>query len=286
MYKEKSILKSFQVFATFGLIPLLVFGIVVLIPFFSGLFLSLTNWNGSIDGKIEFIGIGNYISAVRDPAFWGSLGKTFYYVFFVMILTNTSAFLFGMLVTSGMKGQNFYRAGYFTPNLIGGVIPFFEISWLTEPHAALWVLIVVGVWQNGTALIFFYMGFGMPMTTFMYHGFMKGISKEMEEAALIDGCSHFYCFWKIVFPNLKPITTTILIVNILWIWNDFLLPSLVLIKDNNRTIPLSTFYFFGEYTAELGLAMAALILSVLPVVVIYLFLQKQIVTGVMDGAIK
>ena len=144
----------------------------------------------------------------------------------------------------------------------------------------------LGLMNSRTALRFFYMGFGMPMTTFMYHGFMKGISREMEEAALIDGCSHFYCFWKIVFPNLKPITTTILIVNILWIWNDFLLPSLVLIKDKNRTIPLSTFYFFGEYTAELGLAMAALILSVLPVVVIYLFLQKQIVTGVMDGAIK
>jgi raffinose/stachyose/melibiose transport system permease protein len=144
----------------------------------------------------------------------------------------------------------------------------------------------LGLMNSRTALIFFYMGFGMPMTTFMYHGFMKGISKEMEEAALIDGCSHFYCFWKIVFPNLKPITTTIMIVNILWVWNDFLLPSLVLIKDKNRTIPLSTFYFFGEYTAELGLAMAALILSVLPVVMIYLFLQKQIVTGVMDGAIK
>ncbi len=140
--------------------------------------------------------------------------------------------------------------------------------------------------NSRTALIFFYLGFGMPMTTFMYHGFIKNISVEMEEAAKIDGCSYMRCFWNIVFPNLKPISTTILIVNILWTWNDFLLPSLVLIKEKARTIPLSTFYFFGEYTAELGLAMAALILSVLPVLVIYLLLQKQIVTGVMDGAIK
>lgn len=142
-------------------------------------------------------------------------------------------------------------------------------------------------WMNSkTALVFFYLGFGMPMTTFMYHGFIKSISKEMEEAAMIDGSSHMVCFWKIIFPNLKSISTTILIINILWVWNDFLLPSLVLVKDKARTIPLSTFYFFGEYTAELGYAMAALILSVLPVVGVYLFLQKQIVTGVMDGAIK
>lgn len=140
--------------------------------------------------------------------------------------------------------------------------------------------------SSRTALIFFYLGFGMPMTTFMYHGFIKGVSKEMEEAAMIDGCSRLSCFWRIVFPNLKSITTTILIINILWTWNDFLLPSLVLIKSNVRTIPLSTFYFFGEYTAELGYAMAALIMSVIPIIVIYIFLQKQIVSGVMDGAIK
>jgi len=217
MYKEKSNLKSFQVFATFGLIPLLVFGIVVLIPFFSGLFLSLTNWNGSLDGKIEFIGIGNYISAVRDPAFWGSLGKTFYYVFFVMILTNTSAFLFGLLVTSGMKGQNFYRAGYFTPNLIGGVIlgyilqfifsrvfvyfgtktgiPFFEISWLTQPHAALWALIIVGVWQNAGYMMLIYIA-----------GFV-GIDKSLIEAARMDGASPFQMLQKIKIPMMVPAFT-------------------------------------------------------------------------------
>lgn len=144
----------------------------------------------------------------------------------------------------------------------------------------------LGLMNSKTALILFYLGFGLPMTTFMYHGFIKGISKEIEEAAMIDGCSHMSCFWRIVFPNLKSISTTILIINVLWIWNDFLLPSLVLIKEKSRTIPLSTFYFFGEYTAELGYAMAALILSVLPVLIGYLFLQNRIVSGVMDGAIK
>lgn len=217
MYKEKSIFKSIQVFATFGLIPLLVFGIVVLIPFFSGLILSLTNWNGSIDGTIDFIGIRNYISAVKDPSFWGSLGKTFYYVFFVMILTNATAFLFGLLVTSGMKGQNFYRAGYFTPNLIGGVIlgyiwqfifsrvfvffgmktgiPFFEFNWLTDPHAALWALIIVGVWQNAGYMMLIYIA-----------GFV-GIDKSLMEAARMDGANSLQMLQKIKIPMMIPAFT-------------------------------------------------------------------------------
>jgi raffinose/stachyose/melibiose transport system permease protein len=217
MYKEKSKLKSLQVFAIFGLIPLLVFSIVVFIPFLAGLFLSLTNWNGSIGGSIQFIGIKNYISAVKDPLFWGSLGKTFYYVFFVMILTNTTAFLFGLLVTSGMKGQNFYRAGYFTPNLIGGVIlgytwqfifsrvlvylgtktgiPAFEFSWLTDPHMALWALIIVGVWQNAGYMMLIYIA-----------GFV-GIDKSLIEAARMDGASPIQMLKNIKIPMMVPAFT-------------------------------------------------------------------------------
>jgi raffinose/stachyose/melibiose transport system permease protein len=226
----------------------------------------------------QSLSFANYAKAWTTMKFGHVLFNTVYITAFSQILLIVfGAMLSYMLVRWNWKANKYI----FTLLICAMIIPFQS---LMIPFVSIFGKL--GLMNSRTALIFFYMGFGLPMTTFMYHGFMKGVSKEMEEAALIDGCSHFYCFWKIVFPNLKPITTTILIVNILWIWNDFLLPSLVLIKDKNRTIPLSTFYFFGEYTAELGLAMAALILSVLPVVVIYLFLQKQIVTGVMDGAIK
>lgn len=226
----------------------------------------------------QSLSLANYAKAWTTMKFGHVLFNTVYITAFSQVLLIAfGAMLSYMLVRWNWKVNKYI----FTLLICAMIIPFQS---LMIPFVSIFGKL--GLMNSRSALIFFYMGFGMPMTTFMYHGFMKGVSKEMEEAALIDGCSHFYCFWKIVFPNLKPITTTILIVNILWIWNDFLLPSLVLIKDKNRTIPLSTFYFFGEYTAELGLAMAALILSVLPVVVIYLFLQKQIVTGVMDGAIK
>lgn len=168
---------------------------------------------------------------------------------------------------------------------------FLLVAAMTIPFQSLMVPFVsifgeLGILNSKASLIFFYLGFGLPMTTFMYHGFIKGISRELEEAAIIDGCSLLGVFWQIVFPLLKSITTTILILNTLWIWNDFLLPSLVLLKEQERTLPLSTFYFFGQYTSEFGYGMAALIMATLPVIIFYIFLQKQIVRGVLEGAIK
>ena len=135
-------------------------------------------------------------------------------------------------------------------------------------------------------LIFFYLGFGVSLATFMYHGYIKNIPAELEEAAIIDGASRIQVFFKVVFPMLTPITTTIAILDVLWVWNDFLLPSLVLVKDGVRTLPLSTFYFFGKYTANYNTAMAALVLSLIPILIFYFTMQKKIISGVMDGAIK
>lgn len=136
------------------------------------------------------------------------------------------------------------------------------------------------------SLAYFYLGFGLALATFMYHGFVKGVPKELEEAALIDGAGKMRVFARVVFPILKPISTTLAILDVLWIWNDFLLPSLVLVSEGDRTLPLSTFYFFGKYTSDYGVAMAALVLSVVPVIVFYLFMQKQIIQGVVEGAVK
>ncbi|MGG1878345.1 carbohydrate ABC transporter permease [Paenibacillus cisolokensis] len=136
------------------------------------------------------------------------------------------------------------------------------------------------------ALIYLYIGFGSSLAVFIYHGFIKSIPKELEEAAMMDGCSLLQTFFKIVLPVLIPTTVTITILNVLWIWNDFLLPSLVLIEGEQRTLPLSTFYFYGTYTADYGPLMASLLLTILPVVVIYLFAQKYIIQGVMQGSIK
>ena len=126
-----------------------------------------------------------------------------------------------------------------------------------------------------------------PVTFFYMKQYMESnLPLELVEAARIDGCSRLGVFWRIIFPHLAPITATIVILDLLWIWNDYLLPSLVLVEDSQRTLPLSTFYFFGNYSSEFGFGMAALVISVLPMLAVYLLLQKQIISGVMDGAIK
>jgi raffinose/stachyose/melibiose transport system permease protein len=124
------------------------------------------------------------------------------------------------------------------------------------------------------------------MTIFLYHGFIKGIPVELEEAAIIDGCSRFGVFWRIVFPLLKPITVTIVILNSLWIWNDFLLPSLVLQDPELKTIPLATFSFFGQYTKQWDLALAALVMGIFPLLIFFFAMQKHIIKGITSGSIK
>ncbi|WP_173918191.1 carbohydrate ABC transporter permease [Halobacillus sp. Marseille-Q1614] len=135
-------------------------------------------------------------------------------------------------------------------------------------------------------LIFMHVGFNSSISVFLYHGFVKSIPISLEEAATIDGASKFGIFWRIIFPMLKPITVTVLIINVISIWNDYLLPSLTLTSTDLRTIPLSTFYFFGEFTIQWNLAMAGLVLTIIPVIIFYALAQKHIIKGIGEGAVK
>ncbi|MEH7418353.1 carbohydrate ABC transporter permease [Neobacillus drentensis] len=144
----------------------------------------------------------------------------------------------------------------------------------------------LGMLNSIWGLVVMYLGFGSGMTIFLYHGFIKGIPVELEEAAIIDGCSRLGVFWRIVFPLLKPITVTIVILNSLWIWNDYLLPSLVLQNPEYRTIPLATFFFFGQYTKQWDLALAALVLGIIPLLIFFFAMQKHIIKGITSGSIK
>lgn len=136
-------------------------------------------------------------------------------------------------------------------------------------------------------LIFMHTGFSMAMSVFMFHGFIKGsIPTALEEAAYIDGCSRAQTFFKIVFSLLKPIISTMVILNSMAFWNDFLLPSLVLTDKKLLTLPLSTYSFYGTYSADYGTIMAGLLLCVIPILVLYVVLQKQIISGVVAGAVR
>ena len=145
----------------------------------------------------------------------------------------------------------------------------------------------LNVLNHRITLIFMHTGFSMAMSVFMFHGFIKGnIPIALEEAAYIDGCTHTQTFFKIVLPLLKPIISTMVILNSLAFWNDYLLPSLVLTDKELLTLPLSTYSFYGTYSADYGTIMAGLLLCVIPILILYVILQKQIIGGVVSGAVK
>ena len=124
------------------------------------------------------------------------------------------------------------------------------------------------------------------MSVFMMTGYIKSIPKDIEESAVIDGANIMQAFFYIMLPLIKPMTITIIILNGMWIWNDYLLPSLVLGRKELYTLPIATQAFYGTYSTDMGLVMAALLLAMLPILILYLFLQRYIVEGVTSGAVK
>ena len=196
-------------FCMFALPGMFCFFAVVIVPFLYGVYLTLTDWNGVSKVK-NFIGLENFSGVMKDAQFWSSLVLTFKYVIAVVVLVNVLAFAIAYLLTRGIKGQNFFRAGFFTPNLIGGIVlgyiwqfvfsrvfvnigestgwSFFEVSWLSEPNKAFLALVVVSVWQLSGYMILIYVA-----------GFM-GLSEDVMEAASIDGASGWVKLKNIIMP--------------------------------------------------------------------------------------
>jgi len=148
------------------------------------------------------------------------------------------------------------------------------------------VISELGLMNSKAGLIISYLGLSTPMAVFLFHGFVKSIPLEIEEAATVDGSTRIGVFFRIVLPMLKPMLMTVIVLNTLAIWNDYLLPSLILQKPDLRTIPLATFSFFSEYTKQWDLALPALVLGITPVIVFFLFLQRYIVEGIAAGSVK
>ena len=146
---------------------------------------------------------------------------------------------------------------------------------------------IFGVLNHRVTLILMHIGFSLSMATFMFHGSIHtNVPISLEEAATIDGCNKWQIFSQIVFPILKPTIATVAIIDAMAFWNDYLLPSLVLGRKELYTIPIATKVFYGTYSTDTGLIMAALLLAMLPILLLYLFLQRYIVEGITAGAVK
>ncbi|SHH73008.1 carbohydrate ABC transporter permease [Clostridium grantii] len=263
------------------LVVLSIFFIIYIVPFVFVLINSFKDRKEIIANPLALpttFSLFNYIDAFKKMdylhGFTNSLIITFFSVLIITIFSSMTAYIF---VRKDWKMNKIM----FFAMLASMIIPFQGIM---IPLVKIYG--TIGFLNSKWALIYMYLGFGSSLAVFMYHGFIKSIPRSLEEAAMIDGCNEFQTFWKVVFPLLKPTTMTIVILDVLWIWNDFLLPSLVLIGQTERTLPLSTYYFSGTYTVEYGLSMAGLMLTVIPVIIVYLFMQKHIIDGVLQGSVK
>lgn len=223
----------------------------------------------------------NFIKAFEKMNFLQSFGNS------VLITVISVAFI---ILISSMTAYFFVRADWKINKIFFGCM----IAAMVVPFQALMIPLVQiygGVFhmmELKSSLIFFHVGFSLAMAVFIYHGFIKSnVPIALEEAATLDGCSRTQTFFQVVFPLLKPTTATLVVLNVLAIWNDFLLPSLVLTSTKkNFTLPLSTYAFYGTYSVDYGSIMAALVLTTIPIIILYIFLQKQIISGVAAGAVK
>lgn len=279
--KKKS--KSTGDMALFVLLCLLV--IVFLAPIF---FVVLNSFKGKLyisDAPFAFptpetfAGITNYQNGIEKTSFFTAFGcSLFITVFSVMaILLFTSMTAYYLTRVKGMLTNGLYYLFVFSM-----IVPFQMVMFTMSKLANTCRL------NNPLGMVVLYLGFGAGLSVFMFCGFIKSIPLEIEEAAMIDGCSPLKTFFGIVMPILKPTAITVAILNAMWIWNDYLLPYLVIgLSTKYKTIPVAVQYLVGSYgSKDMGAMMALLVLSVIPIIVFYLLCQKYIIEGVVAGAVK
>lgn len=230
------------------------------------------------DGE-TFVGFENFTKGIEQSdfiqAFLNSVFITVFSVIGIVILTSMAAWYI-VRVKSRLTSLIYYL---FTFSMI---VPFQMVMYTMTFYAFELDL------NSLPGIVVIYLGFGSGLSVFMFSGFIKSIPNEIEEAAIIDGCGPVQTFFKIVFPILKPTAITVAILNAMWIWNDYLLPYLVLGSGEKRTLPVAVqMALTGGYgNKDMGALMAMLVLAILPIIIFYLFSQKYIIRGVIAGAVK
>ncbi len=224
-----------------------------------------------------FTGLENYTEGIKNTGFFSAFGWSLFITVFsvaaIVIFTSMTAWYITRV--KGFFNNLLYYALVFSM-----IVPFQMVMFTMSKTAN-----VLGL-DNPIGIILIYLGFGAGLSVFMFSGFIKTVPLGIEEAATIDGCNTFQVFWKVVFPILKPTAITVAILNTMWIWNDYLLPYLV-IGNDYKTIPIAVQYLKGGYgSVDMGALMAMLVLSIIPVVIFYLLSQKYIIKGVASGAVK
>ena len=226
-----------------------------------------------------FAGLENYTEGIRKTGFFAAFGWSAFItvgsVLVIVLFTSMTAWYITRVKTR--LSNTLYYLFVFSM-----VVPFQMVMFTMSKLADMLKL------NNPVGMIFLYLGFGAGLSVFMFCGFVKSIPLEIEEAAMIDGCTPIQTFFQIVMPILKPTAITVAILNAMWVWNDYLLPYLVSgVSTPYKTIPVAVQYLMGSYGAkDYGSMMALLVLAIIPIIAFYLFCQKYIIEGVVAGAVK
>jgi raffinose/stachyose/melibiose transport system permease protein len=226
-----------------------------------------------------FAGFTNYLNGIEKTGFFSAFGWSLFItvgsVLGILLFTSMTAYYITR-VKSKFSSVIYYMF------VFSMIVPFQMVMFTMSKLADSLKL------NNPLGMVMLYVGFGAGLSVFMFTGFIKSIPIEIEEAAMIDGCNPLQTFFQVVLPILKPTAITVAILNAMWIWNDYLLPYLVIgISTRFKTIPVAVQYLIGSYgSKDMGAMMALLVLSIIPIVIFYLFCQKYIIEGVVAGAVK
>ena len=236
-------------------------------------------WDKFIHGvERAFCGWLNYSNGIRKTNFWNSFGISLFItvgsVALIIICCSMCAWYITRVHTKVTKT-------IYVLCLFSMIVPFQMVMFTLSKFANLLHL------SNPLGIIVVYLGFGAGLAVFMFTGFVKGSPLEIEEAAMIDGCSPLQVYFKILMPILKPTIISTAILELMWVWNDYLLPTLVLDIKKYKTIPMAIQYFRGSYGhVQMGPMMASIMIDIIPIIVVYLVCQKYIIEGVVAGAVK
>ena len=250
--------------------------IIVLMNSFKGQFY-ISDAPFTLPTAETFSGLTNYINGIEKTGFFSAFGYSlFITVSSVLLLT------FGASMTSWylIRAKNKVSSLLYYLYVFSMIVPFQMVMFTMSKIANLLSL------DNPIGIVFIYLGFGAGLSVFIFSGFVKGIPMEIEEAAVVDGCNPVRMFFSVIFPILRPTAVTVAILNAMWIWNDYLLPYLV-IGNDYKTLPIAIQYLQGGYgSRDMGALMAMLVLAIIPIIVFYLICQKYIIKGVVAGAVK
>lgn len=236
-------------------------------------------WDKFMDGvQRAFVGLENYVEGIRKIDFFRAFGYSLFITICSVAVIIVCTSMCAWYIT---RVQNKFTKGIYYLCLFSMIVPFQMVMFTLSKLANMMHL------GNPVGIILVYLGFGAGLAVFMFCGFVKSIPLEIEEAAMIDGCNPIQTYFQVVFPILKPTAITVAILQAMWIWNDYLLPSLVLDRKRYTTIPIAIQYLKGGYgSIDWGAMMAMLVLAIIPIIVFYAVCQKHIIEGVVAGAVK